>query len=287
MGLRAQSASPPIVQELTASAEAVELPRLEFGSNLQKGATAAEPFSADNRTKQAAGDEPEQAGPADKSAEVVKPTSVAIIQNSKVVDLNQILYHKNVLEFSLEGGWLPINIPFVFDVFLGDGYTMTPLKYTLIPVIGSLRWQMDDVGGPWIFRGNWDMTFSGSVTAIPRGPESRYFSYIMGVRRNFVPRHSRVTAYFDYRLGMGKIDAKGPKGVPWAQGQDFTFTMNMGSGARYNFNPRYSIAAGMNWMHVSNLYLSEPRFKNYGINVYGPLVGIYMRLGKAGREAGQ
>jgi len=194
-------------------------------------------------------------------------------------------YYRNRLEFSLDTGWLPINIPFVFDVFLGDGYNTTPLKYTLVPIVASVRWQMDDVGGPWIFRGNWDMTFSGSATLIPRGPESRYFSYDMGIRRNFVPRHGRIAPYFDGRLGLGNIDAKGPEGAPYAQGQDFTFTVNMGSGVRYNVNSRYSVSAGLNWMHISNLYLSEPKYRNYGINVYGPMVGIDIRLGKSHPDA--
>jgi hypothetical protein len=79
---------------------------------------------------------------------------------------------------------------------------------------------------------------------------------------------------------MGRIDAKGPKGVPFAQGQDFTFTMMMGTGVRYNINSRYALSTGLTWMHVSNLYLSEPKFLNYGINVYGPIVGIDVRLGK-------
>ena len=189
-------------------------------------------------------------------------------------------YYRNKLEFAFDGGWLPINIPFVFDVFLGDAYAMTPLRYTLVPLVASLRWHIDDVGGPWIFRGNWDMTVSGSVTLIPRGPETRYFSYDMGIRRNFVPHRGKIAPYFDGRLGLGQIDAKEPLGVEFAQGQDFTFTVNLGAGARYNFNPRYSISAGLNWMHISNLYLSEPIFSNYGINVYGPMFGIYVRLGK-------
>ena len=207
-------------------------------------------------------------------------TPVVRVRNSEPVDLNRSIYYKNRLEFSLDGGWFPINIPFVFDVFLGDGYTKTPLNYTLAPIIASLRWQMDDVGGPWIFRGNWDLTASGAVTVIPRGPETRYFAWIMGIRRNFVPRRGKFAPYFDGRLGLGDIDAKGPLGVLFAQGQDFTFTMNMGSGVRYNFNLRYSISAGLNWMHISNLYLSEPKFANYGINVYGPMFGIDLRLGK-------
>lgn len=208
-----------------------------------------------------------------------------IVRTSTPASVNQsVYYYKNRFEFSLDAGWLPINIPFVFDVFLGDAYNMTPLKYTLVPVVASVRWQMDDVGGPWIFRGNWDMTLSGSVTVIPRGPETRYFSYDMGIRRNFIPRNGKVAPYFDGRLGLGNIDAKGPKGVAYAQGQDFTFTMNMGSGVRFNVNPRYSVSAGLNWMHISNLYLSEPKYRNFGINVYGPMVGLDIRLGKHDRD---
>ena len=202
-------------------------------------------------------------------------------------DVNKAIYYKNKLEFSLESGWLPVNIPFVFDFLLGDGYNMTPLKYTLVPIVSSLRWQMDDVRGPWVLRGNWDLTLSGALTVIPRGPETLYSAYDMGIRRNFVQPNWKQVPYFDGRLGLGRIDAKGPRGVPWAQGQDFTFTLMMGSGVRYNFNSRYALSAGLNYMHVSNLYLSEPRFGNYGINVYGPMIGLDIRLGKPRRESPQ
>jgi hypothetical protein len=195
-------------------------------------------------------------------------------------DFNKEIYYKNRLDFSFESGWLPVNIPFVFDFLLGDGYNMTPLKYTLVPNIASLRWQLDSVRGPWILRGNWDLSFSGAVVVIPRGPETHYGTYIMGIRRNFVRPHWRIAPYVDGRLGLGDINAKEPLGVQFAQGQDFTFTMNLGAGARYNFSRRGSISAGMNWMHISNLYLSEPKYLNYGINVYGPMAGIYIRLGK-------
>ena len=33
-------------------------------------------------------------------------------------------------------------------------------------------------------------------------------------------------------------------------------------------------------MHVSNAYLSQTRYQDFGINVYGPIVGINIRLGK-------
>ena len=217
---------------------------------------------------------------ADRMPDVVTKRAAVPSPNSKSLDLNRRVYYKNKLEFSLDGGWLPINIPFVFDVFLGDAYTMTGLRYTLVPIIASVRWQIDDVGGPWIFRGNWDLQCSGTYTFIPRGPETRYIAWILGVRRNFVPRRGKIAPYFDGRVGMGNIDAKEPLGVLYAQGQDFTFTVNMGAGARYNFSPQYSISAGLNWMHISNLYASEPQFANYGINVYGPMFGFNVRLVK-------
>jgi|SRR5271154_1767276 len=199
------------------------------------------------------------------------------VRVSKPADFNREIYFKNKFEFSQDVGWLPINIPFPFDVFTGDAYQLYPLKYTLVPIIGSLRWQMGDIRGPLILRGNWDLEISGAVVAIPRGPETRYFAYIMGIRRNFVPRNWRATPYFDWRLGLGDIDAKGAE-VNYAQGQDFTFTLNMGSGVRYNFNPRYAISAGLNWMHISNADLSEPQIRNTGINVYGPMFGIDIQL---------
>ena len=210
-----------------------------------------------------------------------------ILPESKPTDFNRNIYYKNKLEFSLETGWLPINIPWPFDFLIGDKYDETPLKYTLVPNIASLRWQTGDVKGPSVLRGNWDFTFSAAYTVIPRGPETRYAAYDMGIRRNFVRPNWRIVPYFDLRLGLGDIDAKGPKGVRWAQGQDFTFTFMLGSGVRYNFNPHYAISAGINYMHVSNFYLSEPKFLNFGINVYGPMVGVDIRLGKPKQQSAQ
>jgi hypothetical protein len=202
----------------------------------------------------------------------------------KRADFNKEIYYKHKLEFSLETGWHPINIPWVYDFAVGDSYTETPLKYTLVPVFASLRWQTGDIAGRWIFRGNWDLSFTGSVTFIPRGPETRYFVFIFGVRRNFVYRNWKIAPYFDQRGGIGEINAKEPLGVLFSQGQDLTFTYNMGAGVRYNVSPRYSIQAGMNYMHISNGYLSQPAFTNYGINVYGPMFGFEVRLGKPHHE---
>jgi hypothetical protein len=230
----------------------------------------------DQESRETKGDQPQE------GSQVRLPDNK--LHGAEPSNFNRDIYFRNKLEFSLDVGWLPINIPFPLDIFVGDAYNTYPLKYTLVPVIASLRWHLDGIEGPWILRGNWDLTFSGAITAIPRGPETHYLAYLMGIRRNFVPRRGRVAPYFDVRLGVGDIDAKGPSGVLYAQGQDLTFTVNMGSGVRYNFNPRYAISAGLHFMHISNLDLSESNgkpnwgFRNYGINVYGPMVGIDIQL---------
>ena len=213
-------------------------------------------------------------------------SSDAVISVSKPAtsDYNTDIYYKNKLEFSLETGALPINIPFVFDVFVGGDYSQKPLHYTLVPILPSLRWQMGKISGPWILRGNTDLTATLSLTAIPRGPEKVYGAFDLGVRRNFVHRNWRTAPYFEFRAGAGFIDAKGPDGVAWAQGQNFTFTLWLGAGVRYNFNPRYSVSLGPSYMHVSNLYLSEPKYLDNGINVTGGMIGFNMRLGKPKQE---
>lgn len=217
---------------------------------------------------------------ANASSNGSKIERTAKLETPKFSDFNQEIYHRNRLEFALDAGWLPINVPFPFDFLEGDPYDLYPLRYTLVPVVASVRWHFTNIGGRWFFRGNWDMTASFSATAIPRGAETHYVSYDMGVRRNFVPRNSRIAPYADLRLGLGIINAKGPLGVYFAQGQNYTFTANLGAGVRYNLNSRYGISAGLNWMHISNNNLSGPKYSNYGINVYGPMVGFDVRLGR-------
>ena len=200
-------------------------------------------------------------------------------------DFNQNIFYRNKLEMSVESGYLPANIPFVFNFFTGDAYTTWPLEYTLVPTILSLRWHIDNISGPPVLRGNDDFSFSFAYTAIPRGAETQYVSFDYGIRHNFVPRRWRLTPYYEMRGGIGNIDARGPRGVPYAQGQDLTVTLMVGSGARYNLNPRFSFAGGATYMHVSNCYMSEPRYVNYGINVWGPIFGFYARLGSATRSS--
>lgn len=209
-----------------------------------------------------------------------KASSALITQYHERPDRNLDIYYRNRTEFSLDVGWHPINVPFIFDFAVGDSYNRPPLNYTVVPIVASLRWHVTNVGWKWIFRGNTDFTFSGSITAIPRGPESHYYAFNFGIRRNFVYRNWKVVPYWEQRGGAGIIDAKEPLGILFAQGQNLTFTYNMGAGVRYNIDSKYSFSAGLNYMHISNAYLSQPAFYNYGINVYGPMFGLNVRLGK-------
>jgi opacity protein-like surface antigen len=192
---------------------------------------------------------------------------------SEPADFNREIYYKNKLELGFEAGYLPYNSQFIFQFLEGEHWAQVPLNYTLVPLTLSLRWQLDDIGGPWILRGNTEVTFSGNYTAIPHGPESYYAAILMGARYNFVQPNWRVAPYLDARVGCGYTDSKGPDGVLYAQGENFAFTFTIGGGLRYNFNPRYSVSAGYSYMHISNLYLSRDAY-NYGINVFGPTVGI-------------
>src|SRR3981081_1334809 len=123
-------------------------------------------------------------GQASATQPSAQPSSKILVE-SKPADFNRNIYYKNKLEFSLETGWHPINIPWPFDFLLGDQYNVTPLKYTLVPTLASLRWHLDDIRGPSVLRGNWDLTMTGAVTAFPRGPETHSFAYDMVIRGTF------------------------------------------------------------------------------------------------------
>lgn len=229
---------------------------------------------------------PEQFTRVDATDDDSKAIPTLISQKHPSPDRNADIYYRNRTEFSLDVGYHPLNIPFIYDFAVGDSYNRPPLNYTLVPIIASLRWQVTNVGWPWILRGNMDFTFSGSITAIPRGPETHYYAFMFGIRRNFVHPTWKAVPFFEQRGGAGMIDAKEPLGVLFAQGQNLTFTYSLGVGVRYNFDTKYALSAGVNYMHISNGYLSEPQFYNYGINVYGPMFGFEMRLGKP-RHASQ
>jgi hypothetical protein len=249
--------------------------------SVAQGPAQALPTTNESTSEQVGQDDPQRVVSSDHDLKSTASDAViSVTRPIKLPDLNENIYYRNKLEFSLDTGALPINIPFVFDVFVGGDYSQKPLHYTLVPTFASIRWHMGKINGPRILRGNTDMIASLSLTAIPRGPEKIYGAFNLGFRRNFVPRNWKATPYFEVRLGAGGIDAKGPSGNFYAQGQDFTFTLWLGAGLRYNFNQKYSMSLGPAYMHVSNAYLSEPKYLDNGINVTGGIIGFNMRMGK-------
>jgi Lipid A 3-O-deacylase (PagL) len=213
-----------------------------------------------------------------------QPSGVAL-PNSEPADFNAEIYYKNKLEFSFDTGWLGYNTPTLFGPLVGDKFARSPalVDYALVPLNFSLRWQLYDISGRSFLRGNTDLTFTGSYIAITQGPESRYAAFITGIRYNFVQPNWRIAPYIEARAGCGFTDARQPEELAArqplvGQGQDFAFTFLMGSGVRYNFNPRYSISLGVAYMHISNFDLSEPKFSNHGVNVVGPSAGINVAL---------
>ena len=190
-------ALPDFAQSISANQARLPLPN---GSPLTTALSASPEANASETTDSSSASSRTGLPPmpdGDARSPVVEQRSVL----TKPPDLNRDIYYKNKLELGVDGGCLPINIPFPFDFMMGDHYNTYPLKYTLVPVIVSLRWHMGNVKGPWAFRGNWDLTASGSITGIPRGPETRYFSYMMALRRNFVQRNWKAAPYFDWRAG--------------------------------------------------------------------------------------
>ncbi len=218
-----------------------------------------------------------------QEAEPPAPAAAAI--DSAPSDSNSKIYSKNKLEASFDTGCLFYNTPLILGPLLGDAFHREPRlpNYILVPMIYSLRWHLYDIKGRSFWRGNTDFTIGGSYNVIAHGPESYYTAVIGGLRYNFVQPNWRVAPYAEIRGGFGFTDAAQPYQVahhewPNGQGQDFTFTFMFGTGVRYNFSDRYSISTGIEYMHISNAYLSEPKYYNHGVNVVGPAIGLSMAL---------
>ena len=207
--------------------------------------------------------------------------------SSVAPDYNREFYYKNKIELSVAVGVLPIDTPLLVGPVFGYSLHRPPKNwvayYTLVPTIVLVRWQLYDPKGPSFLRGATELTFGGTYTAITEGPESVFAGPLIGARYNFIQPNWRLVPYADLRFGLGYTDAAGPHEVAdhlpdIGQGQDFTFTFMMGAGLRYSFTPRYSAAVSFMAMHISNMYLSEPKCYNHGVNVVGPMVEFNMGL---------
>lgn len=200
-------------------------------------------------------------------------------------DFNRKIFYKNKFELSLETGALAYNTPLILDPIFGQTFKRQAglPYYTLVPTSLMVGWQLYNPRGPWFLRGTTEFSFGGVYTAIVKGPESIFTGPIIGLRYFFVQPNTRMVPFAYLRGGLGYTDAQGPYEVAHhqpdiGQGQDLTFTFSMGSGLRYDFNARYSAYVSVDFMHISNAYLSEPKYYNHGVNVVGGLVGFTIEL---------
>jgi hypothetical protein len=250
--------------------------------------SSGQPEAPQSDSHQLAGPLPKPGAASESFREQVgNPVSTESLLTDSGADFNRETFYKNKLELGLEVGALPINTPMlVGPVF---GYSLhRPHKgyapfYTLVPTIASLRWQLYDPAGPSFLRGNTELTFGGTYTAITEGPESVFAGPLVGARYNFIQPSWKLVPFAELRFGLGYTDAKGPYEVMHhqrdvGQGQDFTFSFLMNAGLRYNFSPRYSASLAFMAMHISNMYLSEPEYINHGVNVVGPMAGFNVGL---------
>jgi opacity protein-like surface antigen len=168
------------------------------------------------------------------------------------------IYHENKVELSLQTGAQ-------FDI-------VHELNYATLPQAISIGWQLDELNeNLGIFSGNTEMQFSGVYSQIVDGPENHWAGFLVGPRYNFVQGDGKWSPYVEAKVGLGFIDAQP---VPHGQGQDFTFSFTTAAGIRYNFNPEWSMDFALNYQHISNGGLSEPRRKNQGLDIVGPRVAL-------------
>jgi len=148
-------------------------------------------------------------------------------------------------------------------------------SYTLIPFDLTASMKVDDVGlddylGGWL-RGYTEFCFRGDFTDIASGPEHYLAGLYVGPRYNFVQKGWKLVPYIGANVGFLFADANSAAG---GLGQDFNFSFAVEAGARYNFNDSWFTRLGIEYRHVSNAGMSEPRFPNNAIDALGPQLSV-------------
>lgn len=182
------------------------------------------------------------------------------------------LYHKGRWEFSLESAYLfkVVNNPLTA---IGGDYTKNKIPYRLATQILSARYQLTEPAGPFLLRGNLEISGNFIYSAIIEGPEPFFVGLAVGLRYNFVQTESKIVPYLEFRGGPGYTDARA-RHREYAQQEDFTFTYMFGAGLRYDVSPQVSVSAGMADQHISNFYVTRP---NYGFDAIGFQLGLNIR----------
>ena len=147
--------------------------------------------------------------------------------------------------------------------------------YTVVPINITASLKLDDVSldnflGGWL-RGYSEFFFRGDYEQIVHGPEDHYEGIMVGPRYNFVQPGWKIIPYVEGGVGLGFANSNPELG---GLGQDFNFTFCAGAGARYNISDDFFVRLGVEYQHISNAGLSEPKFPNHPIDELGPKVSF-------------
>lgn len=150
----------------------------------------------------------------------------------------------------------------------------TPLSYTLLPQIISLR--IPPIGERPFWGGTLMMRsrFSLLIEPIVRGPEHSFLGVAAAGELEWRNASERFAAFFAAGGGFGWLDSKGYD-VPGGQGQDFNLNWLMHGGARYRMKDEWVLSLGLYFQHVSNRGMDKV---NPGLNALGPMVGVAKRF---------
>ena len=147
--------------------------------------------------------------------------------------------------------------------------------YTLVPVTFCASLKVDDVSldkflNGW-FRGNTEFFFRGDYDFIPHGPEHWYSGIFVGPRYNFVQPGWKFIPFIEGGVGIGFADSN-----PLQQGlgQDFNFSFEAAAGVKYMLTDDMFLRLGVQYQHISNASLSEPKHFNNQIDALGPKISI-------------
>jgi len=155
-------------------------------------------------------------------------------------------------------------------VFWKVGGGATPLSYTVVPVIISLKIppisERPWAGGTLVFRSR----FSLLVEPIVQGPEHSFLGTAAAGDLEWRSPAARFAAFFAAGGGFGWMDSKGHE-IAGAQGQDFNLNWLLHGGLRFRTRWGWRWSMGLYFQHISNRGMDKV---NPGLNVLGPLLGV-------------
>jgi lipid A 3-O-deacylase len=168
----------------------------------------------------------------------------------------ETLFAQGTFEAGVTGGAL-------FSPFLADrdrptiNYSITEIQvgYMLTGIIGT-NW----------YRGNIEILGEGFGCDIFQGPGNYIAGGTIWGRYNFVQPAWRLVPFLQGGMGATSTDID-----QQYVGQAFQFNLEIGIGARYLINPRWSLLAEFRYQHISN---ADTGSHNIGINSIGPILGF-------------